>query len=193
VPAGEEEVARVSDGGKLDYYEVLQVSVNAEADTIHRIYRLLAQRYHPDNAETGNADKFHQVHEAFTVLSSPESRARYDVSYHQQRQDRWRLVSSGVNSENDFEIEQLGRLTILEALYTRRRMEPETPTLTPSDLESLSGRPREHLAFTIWYLVQKKFVSKDDQSRLTITADGVEYLEANYRENVQRKRLQAAN
>jgi DnaJ-class molecular chaperone len=110
----------VSDGGKLDYYEVLQVSVNAEADTIHRIYRLLAQRYHPDNGETGNADKFHQVHEAFTVLSNPESRARYDVSYHQQRQDRWRLVSTGANSENDFEMEQIGRLTILEALYTRR-------------------------------------------------------------------------
>ena len=183
----------MSDGGKLDYYEVLQVSVNAEADTIHRIYRLLAQRFHPDNAETGNADKFHQVHEAFTVLSNPESRARYDVSYHQQRQDRWRLVSSGANSENDFEIEQIGRLTVLEALYTRRRMEPESPTLNPADLESLTGRPREHLAFTVWYLTQKKYVTKDDQSRLTISAEGVEYLEANYRENVQRKRLQAAN
>jgi hypothetical protein len=41
--------------------------------------------------------------------------------------------------------------------------------------------------------VQKKFVTKDDQSRLMISAEGVEYLEANYRENVQRKRLQAVN
>jgi curved DNA-binding protein CbpA len=183
----------MSDGGKVDYYEVLQVSVNAEPDTIHRIYRLLAQRFHPDNGETGNADKFHQVHEAYTVLSSPESRARYDITYHQLRQDRWRLVSSGANSENDFEIEQLGRLTVLEALYTRRRMEPETPTLLTADLESLTGRPREHLAFTIWYLTQKKFVTKDDQSRLTISADGVEYLEENYRFNLKQRRLQASN
>ena len=178
--------------GKNDYYEVLQVNVNAEPDTIHRIYRLLAQRFHPDNAETGNAERFHEIHEAYTVLSNPESRARYDISYHKVKQDRWRLISSGSNSENDFELEQLGRLTVLEALYTRRRMDPESPMLLTSDLESLTGRPREHLAFTIWYLLQKKFVSRDDQSRLQISADGVEYLEENYRVNQTQRRLKAA-
>lgn len=183
----------MADDGKQDYYEVLQVSVNAEPDTIHRIYRLLAQRFHPDNAETGNAERFHQVHQAYTVLSNPESRARYDVTYHQERKDRWRFIDTGANSENDFELEQLGRLTLLEALYTRRRMEPETPTLLSSELESLTGRPREHLAFTIWWLVQKKFISKDDQSRLQISADGVEYLEENYRVNQKQRRLKAAN
>jgi DnaJ-class molecular chaperone len=81
----------MSDDGKLDYYEILQVSANAEPDTIHRIYRLLAQRFHPDNQESGNADRFHQIHEAYTVLSDPERRAKYDVAYHQLRQDRWRL------------------------------------------------------------------------------------------------------
>ena len=146
----------MTDAGKTDYYEVLQVSANAEPDTIHRIYRLLAQRFHPDNQESGDADRFHQIHEAYTILSDPERRAKYDISYHQIRQDRWRLVSSGANSENDFEIEQIGRLTLLEALYTRRRMEPTAPSLMTSDLETLIGRPREHLEFTIWYLQQKK-------------------------------------
>jgi curved DNA-binding protein CbpA len=183
----------MSDVAKQDYYEVLQISPNAEPDTIHRIYRLLAQRFHPDNTETGNADRFQQIHEAYTVLSHPENRARYDVNYHQQRQDRWRLISTGAKSENDFELEQNARLTVLEALYTRRRMEPESPHLLTSDIESLSGRPREHLAFTIWFLVQRKFVSKDDQARLVISADGVEYLEANYRENASQRRLKARN
>jgi curved DNA-binding protein CbpA len=181
------------DDEKLDYYEVLQVSTNAEPDTIHRVYRLLAQRFHPDNQESGNRDRFQQLHEAYTVLSNPESRARYDISYHQQRQDRWRLVAAGANSENDFEIEQVGRLTLLEALYTRRRTDPSAPTLRPSELENLLGRPKEHLEFTIWFLLQKKFVGRDDQSRLQITADGVEYLEENYRANVQRRRLKASN
>lgn len=179
--------------GKLDYYEVLQVNVNAEPDTIHRVYRLLAQRFHPDNAETGNAERFQQLAEAYSVLSNPENRARYDISYHQIRQDRWRLVTTGAESENDFELEQATRLTVLEALYTKRRMDPETPQLLTSDLEGLIGRPREHLVFTIWYLSQRKFLTKDDQARLQITADGVEHLEANYRQNVQRRRLQAAN
>jgi curved DNA-binding protein CbpA len=183
----------MSENGNLDFYEVMQVSANAEPDTIHRIYRLLAQRFHPDNQETGNSDRFHQIHEAYTVLSNPESRARYDVSYHKVKQDRWRFISAGAESENDFEMEQIGRLTLLEALYTRRRMEPSTPALLSADLETLMGRPREHIEFTVWFLVQKKLVTKDDQARLQITADGVEYLEANYRTNLQRKRLQASN
>lgn len=181
----------MSDDGNLDCYEILQVSANAEPDTIHRIYRLLAQRFHPDNQESGDADRFHQIHEAYTVLSDPERRAKYDVSYHQARQERWRLVSSGAHAENDFEIEQIGRLTLLEALYTRRRMEPTSPSLNTADLEALIGRPREHLEFTIWYLGQKKYVTRDDQARLQITADGVEHLEQNYRANLQRRRLKA--
>jgi hypothetical protein len=55
------------------------------------------------------------------------------------------------------------------------------------------GRPREHLEFTVWFLTQKKFVITDDHSRLILTAEGAEYLEANYRTNQQQKRLQAYN
>ncbi len=42
-----------------DYYEFLQISPNAEFDTIHRVYRFLALRFHPDNPETCDPDKFH--------------------------------------------------------------------------------------------------------------------------------------
>jgi hypothetical protein len=59
------------------------------------------------------------------------------------------------------------------------------------DLEGLLGRPREHIEFTVWYLNQKKYVTRDDNSRLQITADGVEYLEKNYTGNIQRRRLPA--
>jgi hypothetical protein len=54
------------------------------------------------------------------------------------------------------------------------------------------GRPREHLEFTIWDLNQKKLINMDD-ARMQLTADGAEYLEASYRSNIQRKRLQSAN
>ena len=40
----------------VDYYEVLQLSQTANADTVERVYRLLAKRYHPDNRETGDVD-----------------------------------------------------------------------------------------------------------------------------------------
>jgi curved DNA-binding protein CbpA len=178
-------------GATEDYYEVLQVSASAELETIHRVYRLLAQRFHPDNRETGNAARFRLVSDAYSVLSNPEERARYDILHQQQKQDRWRLVSTGGDSDNDFEMEQRVRLTVLEVLYTKRRMEPREPAVFSLDLEGMIGRPREHLEFTVWYLGQKKFVTRDDNSRLIITAEGVEYLEANYRAN-PRLRLKAA-
>jgi curved DNA-binding protein CbpA len=183
----------MSNGKPVDYYDVLQVSPTAEPDTIHRVYRLLAQRFHPDNNETGDEGRFREIQEAYDVLSSPEKRARYDISHQGLRKERWRLVSNGARAENDFDMEQLVRLTLLEVLYTRRRMEPGNPGVYSPDLEEMLGRPREHLEFTIWYLVQKKMLHRDDNSRLTITAEGVEYLERNYEVNNQRKRLQAAN
>jgi curved DNA-binding protein CbpA len=176
----------------VDYYEILQISPNAEPETIHRVYRLLAQRLHPDNAETGNDAQFRALSEAYHVLSDAERRAKYDVTHNRQRKDRWRLVASGANTENDFEAEQHLRLTILEVLYTRRRTEPERPGLSPLDLEGLVGTPREHLEFTLWFLIQKKHISRSDNSMMVITAEGVEHLEGNYRENLQRRRLQAA-
>jgi hypothetical protein len=100
-------------------------------------------------------------------------------------------VSTGTETENDFEMEQRVRLTVLEVLYTRKRMDPDAAGLSPYDMEKLIGRPREHLAFTFWYLTQKKYLVRSDTSMLLISADGVEFLENNYRENVQRRRLTA--
>ena len=165
----------------VDYYEVLQVSPNAEQETIQRLYRVLAQRYHPDNRETGNESRFRELSEAHGVLSDPARRAQYDVAYHQIRQDRWRLFSAGHKAEDDFAIEQMYRVTLLEVLYSRRRIDPYAPTLYPQDLEHMLGRSKEELEFTMWYLLQRRFIARDDQSRLMITAEGVDFLEQNYR------------
>ena len=179
------------DNDTHDHYETLQISANAEPETIHRVFRLFAQRFHPDNQETGNASRFRLIHEAYSILSDPEKRAQYDIAHQQQRQQRWRLVASGAESENDFETEQIARLTLLEALYTQRRLEPTQPGIFGTELENLIGRPREHLEFTIWYLVQKKLVLRGDSSQLLITADGMDYLEQSYLTNLQRRRLSA--
>lgn len=173
-----------------DYYELLQVSDAAEPETINRVYRMLAQRFHPDNLESGNEARFRSITEAYQVLSNPEKRAQYDATNQKRRKERWRLVSAGVESENDFEMEQVVRLTVLEALYTKRRVDPQNPGIFLVELERLIGRPREHLEFTIWFLNQKRLISTDD-ARMYLTADGAEYLEESYRNNIHRKRLQS--
>jgi curved DNA-binding protein len=177
----------VAEDQSVDHYETLQISPNADPDTIQRVFRLLAQRFHPDNTDTGNADRFRALHEAYSVLSVPEKRAQYDVHHQALRQERWRFAAS-VDSNDDFDLEQQLRCTVLEILYARRRAEPSNPSFSPYELSQLTGQPREHLEFTVWYLLQKKFVTRDDQSRLTITADGVDYVEAN-RGGSMRRRL----
>jgi len=178
--------------GEVDYYEVLQVSDTAEPETINRVYRIFAQRYHPDNRETGNEARFREITEAYQILSHPEKRAQYDATNQKLRKERWRVVSAGADSENDFEMEQVVRLTVLEALYTKRRVDPANPGIYLRELERMLGRPREHLEFTIWFLTQKKLINTDD-ARMYLTADGAEYLEQSYKSALHRKRLQSSN
>ncbi len=180
----------MSDEQTLDCYELLQISPNADPDTVHRVFRLLAQRFHPDNQDTGDAARFRKLHDAYTVLSDPEKRAQYDAKYEALRQDRWKFVATGPPAENDFEMEQQLRRTMLEILYSRRRIESDSPGMSNWDVAQLMGRPREHLEFTIWYLSQKRMITRDDQSKLQITAEGVDYLEQGRSEHL-RLRLKA--
>lgn len=181
-----------TDASTSDYYEILQISQNADADTIHRVFRLLAQRFHPDNPETGNEEKFRQLHEVYLVLSDPEQRATYDIRHETLKQERWRFVAAGPAADNDVELEQHYRFIILEILYSRRRTEPDHPGLSNLDMSRLIGRPREHLEFTVWYLIQKEMVVRDDSSNLTITAKGVDYVEENPEAKLRRRLLTEA-
>jgi curved DNA-binding protein CbpA len=181
----------MSDDRRPDYYEALQISANAEPDTVHRVFRLLAQRFHPDNQETGDISQFRAISEAYAVLSDPEQRARYDVQHQEIRRDRLRLVDASNQVRGTFQVEQLVRLTVLEALYAQRKLEPNNPGIFDLDLEGITGQSREHLSFTFWYLIAKKLISRGDQSRLIITADGVDYLEQNFEVSAQLKRLEA--
>jgi curved DNA-binding protein CbpA len=184
----------MADDQITDHYEELQISVNADPDTVNRVYRLMAQRFHPDNPDTGDANRFRRIHDAHSVLCDPEKRAKYDAVHERQRQERWRFISAGAAAENDFEMEHSLRLTVLEVLYTRRRVQPQSPGFFPVEIELLTARPREHLEFTIWFLVQKGLLQRTDTSRVVITAEGVEYLEQNYRASLQQRlRLRAAS
>lgn len=62
-----------------DFYEVLGVPRDADKDELQRAYRKLARRYHPDvNKDPAAEERFKEINEAFSVLSDPDQRARYD-------------------------------------------------------------------------------------------------------------------
>ncbi|MBQ4111437.1 MAG: molecular chaperone DnaJ [Clostridia bacterium] len=67
-----------------DYYEVLGLDKSADADAIKRAYRQLAKKYHPDlNPGDAEAEKnFKEVNEAYSILSDPDKKAKYDQYGH---------------------------------------------------------------------------------------------------------------
>lgn len=63
---------------KRDYYDVLGVPRDASDGEIKRAFRELARIHHPDMSPSDAGEKFREINEAYNVLSSKESRARYD-------------------------------------------------------------------------------------------------------------------
>jgi len=62
-----------------DYYKILGIAREANAEEIKKAFRSLARKYHPDVSKEANAEeKMKEVNEAYTVLSDPEKRAAYD-------------------------------------------------------------------------------------------------------------------
>ena len=163
--------------GFLDYYEVLQISPNAEPETIHRVFRLLAMRYHPDNPETGDAARFLQLKRAYEVLKDPAERSAYDACYVQQNEEPLAVFGSKDFLEGK-EGEANRRMGVLCLLYHRRRVDPEQPGLSLLQLENLMAFPREHLRFTLWFLQEKKHIRFNENSEYEITGEGTEYAES---------------
>lgn len=70
--------------GKKDYYELLGVKKNASDREIKKAFRKLSLKYHPDKNKDANAENiFREIAEAYTVLSDPEKRKKYDQFGHQ--------------------------------------------------------------------------------------------------------------
>ncbi|MBI5087241.1 MAG: DnaJ domain-containing protein [Acidobacteria bacterium] len=176
----------------VDYYELMQISPNAELGTIQRVFRMLASRYHPDNPRTGDIDRFLLLTKAYRILSNAEAKADYDVEYLAKR-----LQPLGVFGLKEFELgidgEANRRMGVLCLLYNRRRSNPDRPGVSVLELETMMTFPREHLMFTLWYLKDKNLALQDESSDIVITGLGVDHVEANLPSNkILYKMLKAA-
>ncbi|MGO8757191.1 MAG: DnaJ domain-containing protein [Terracidiphilus sp.] len=157
-----------------DYYELLQISPRAEADTIHRVFRFLAARAHPDNSESGDAGNFQLLKTAYDVLSNPKSRADYDAKRKPVEQPP---LSASIDFMDTLEGEMNRRVAVLAVLYSQRRGNPNYPEVSLAEIETRLGFPRDYLDFTLWYLSKKGYISKSDNAQYVLTVDGVDFVE----------------
>jgi curved DNA-binding protein CbpA len=156
----------------------MQLSPNADSETIHRVYRLLAQRYHPDNADTGDQELFVRLVEAYAVLSDPERRAKYDARHREVKRLHWKIFDQA-QTTTGVEGEKRKRRGILGLLHAKTLRDPEHPTMNIFEFEELLGCPREHLQAALWYLRGKGYIQRADNGRYTITVQGFDENEEN--------------
>jgi hypothetical protein len=160
----------------VDYYEFLQISPNADSDTIHRVYRFLATRFHPDNPESGDPEKFYVLKTAYDVLSNADRRAEYDAT-RREEPTPGEPLSSSIDFMDSLDGELNRRLAVLAVLYFKRRTNPNMPEVALAEIELRMGFPRDYLDFTTWYLVKKGYIMRADNAEFTLTADGVDFVE----------------
>jgi curved DNA-binding protein CbpA len=178
----------MSEDDFVDYYELLQISPNAEFETVQRVFRMLAARHHPDNKATGDLPKFLLLNEAFKVLSDPESRKTYDAGFHIRSAEPLPVFELKEFTAG-FESEINRRMGVLCLLYKERRADPDDPGISVLEFENLMGLPREHLMFTLSYLREKGLMRQDQKSDYQITAEGMDYVEDHLPRHASLQRL----
>lgn len=91
-----------------NYYDVLGVKKDATKHEIHKAFRQLAKKYHPDkNKEKGAQDEFIKIFKAYETLSDEKKRKEYDEQSNNQGHFGWQAgASSGSAGMSDFDINE---------------------------------------------------------------------------------------
>jgi curved DNA-binding protein CbpA len=182
----------------LSFYELLQVDRDAHPTIIRYAYRFLAAMYHPDNGETGSAEKFRIISEAWRTLSDEGKRAAYDMSLgvkeaakaggagggHSVQKQASTAPKPGFSRDglpnvpkttltwNEIEL----RLAILQVLLAARRQRPATGGASGKMLmDCLNIDAVTEIEFALWYLREKGNIEMGERAFM-ITAQGVDYL-----------------
>lgn len=174
----------------IDYYELLEISPNANSETIERIFRYFAMRYHPDNKDTGDEARFSAIVEAHNTLRDPVKRAQYDIEYRYHAELRSELSEEASNTkgmERDVVIQD----RVLSLLYVKRRQDVNNPGIGDSELERLSACPREHLEFHLWYLKAKGWIARTENGTFAVTVEGIDRVNAEHRPQTAATKLLA--
>lgn len=162
-----------------NYYKILQVDVDAHPTVIRYAYRFLAAQYHPDNAESGDAEKFRLISEAWRTLSDRGRRQAYDMNLGVQSQAP--ATQPGQAPKPDIPKMSLSfsevelRLAVLQVLLEARRKRPQTGGASAKMLMDCLNCNMQDIEWTLWYLREKGHITRTEAAFM-ITVAGVDYL-----------------
>jgi hypothetical protein len=174
----------------LNFYELLQVDRDAHQTIIRYAYRFLAAMYHPDNGETGNAEKFRIISEAWRTLCDDGKRAAYDMSLGVKEQNKGTAPKSQEQRSTEFGRQSLPtfpkttlawneielRLAVLQVLLAARRQKPQTGGASGKMfMDCLNIQNVAEIEFVLWYLREKGYLEQGERYYM-ITALGFDYL-----------------
>src|SRR5579863_9514002 len=172
----------------VDHYEILEISPNANSGTIERMFRYFAQRYHPDNQDTGSRPRFEAILEANETLKDPVKRTQYDIRHKDHSRIRLKLVEEagdGTGLERDVDIQN----KLLSVFYVKRRRDAGDPGISEFELERMLGCPVEHLEFNLWYMREKGWIRRSEKGTLAITVEGVDHANSEHHRKSANKLL----
>lgn len=169
----------------VNHYEILEISSSASFETVERVFRYLAKRYHPDSSEHGDIQKFAQIAEAYEVVGSPERRASFDLELNKQKAVEVELDKGAASIGDD----TADRHRLLSLFYAQRRKDIKKPGLGINSVEQMMGIPVEVLDFHVWFFRERGWIQREEGGAISITADGVEKLEASAERQAEQDRL----
>lgn len=176
-----------------NFYQLLQVARDANPTIIRYAYRFLAAMYHPDNTETGDAEKFRIITEAWRTLSDEGKRAAYDMTLGAAEAQaapmpgqapgmgaaqapragmaQYKVPKAGI-SWSEIEL----RLAILNLLLEQRRKKPKSGgSSAKMMMDCLDIHDMAEIEYAIWYLREKGLIEAGERAFM-ITVTGVDYI-----------------
>jgi curved DNA-binding protein CbpA len=145
--------------------------------------------YHPDNGETGDAEKFRIITDAWKTLSDEGKRAAYDMSLGQKEQARGEAPHRPQPKVNEFGREALPnivktgitwneielRVAILQIMLSARKKKPRDGGVSLKMIMEILNTEVIESEFALWYLREKKYIETGERVFM-ITGLGLDYL-----------------
>ena len=162
----------------------------AHPTIIRYAYRYLAAMYHPDNVETGDAEKFRIITDAWRTLSDESRRNAYDMTLGVKDQEKAAASPQAKAAKFEFskdsmpKFEKAGiswnevelRIAILQILLQNRKLRPQTGGASAKIImDILNIDTISEVEFALWYLREKGLIEMGERLFM-ITVMGVDYL-----------------